>query len=78
MTADTIALAAAIARVEAEYRDMPGMRLTEAQLRRLCGLDASTCRRVVEVLETAGVLGRTGDDKLALSSLERLAQNLRC
>jgi hypothetical protein len=33
----------AVARIEAEYREMPGLMLTMPQAQRLCGLDRATC-----------------------------------
>ena len=39
-----------IDRVRVEYVKMPGMRLTLAQIERLCGIDATTCITVVNAL----------------------------
>jgi hypothetical protein len=33
-------------RIRAEYLEMPGMRLTAMQVRRLCGVDAETCEAI--------------------------------
>ena len=46
-------------RIEAEYREMPGLSVTEAQAQRLWGLDNTTCRRVLDTLVQRGVLRRT-------------------
>ena len=43
-------------RIEAEYREMPGLRLTEIQMQRLWGLDSHSCSRLVAVLVARGVL----------------------
>ena len=48
--------AALITRILGEYREMPGLAVTEAQARRLWGCDAVTCSRVIEVLVTQGHL----------------------
>ena len=32
-----------VLRVQGEYRDMPGLKLTEAQAQRLLGIDYDTC-----------------------------------
>ena len=40
----------AIARMEAEYHEMPGLVLTLREAERLLGLDQATCERAVEVL----------------------------
>jgi hypothetical protein len=50
-----------VARIRAEYVEMPGMRLTLDQLLRLCGIDRSTCRRVLEELVTRKFLAVTPD-----------------
>jgi hypothetical protein len=45
-----------LTRIEAEYREMPGLRLTEQQMQRLWGLDGETCGDLVAVLVARGVL----------------------
>jgi hypothetical protein len=48
-------------RVQAEYREMPGLCLTLDQACRLWALDRDTCRRVLEALVAEGfvtVVGR--------------------
>ena len=37
-------------RIESEYREMPGLKLTEAQARRLWDLDGDTCSLVLTTL----------------------------
>ena len=46
-------------RVEAEYREMPGLTLTVAQTRRLFGLDSATCVTVLACLTERQILRRT-------------------
>jgi hypothetical protein len=46
-------------RIRAEYVELPGMMLTEAQFKRLWGLDASTCRAVLDELVRSGFLKQT-------------------
>lgn len=48
-------------RIDAEFREMPGMCLTEAQARRLFNLSEPTCSRLLSLLVTRGVLRRTDD-----------------
>jgi hypothetical protein len=48
-----------LTRIEAEYREMPGMRLTEPQIQRLWGLDGITCAEVIEALLTEHILTKT-------------------
>ncbi|MBI3493767.1 MAG: hypothetical protein HY047_18620 [Acidobacteria bacterium] len=50
-----------VRRVQSEFLEMPGLRLTEAQVRRLSGLDPSYCSAVLSALVDAGFLMRTKD-----------------
>ncbi len=45
-------------RIQGEYREMPGLSLTEAQARRLWGLDANTCRVALATLVECRFLKR--------------------
>ena len=47
--------------VQGEFVEMPGLRLTEAQARRLWGLDASSCNAILSALVDARFLFRTRD-----------------
>ena len=48
-------------RLRAEYLEMPGLRLTEPQARRLWGLDATSCGALLRALVDANFLFRTRD-----------------
>src|SRR6266850_5126959 len=48
-------------RVQGEFLEMPGLRLTEAQARRLWGLDAASCGALLGILVDAKFLFRTRD-----------------
>jgi hypothetical protein len=48
-------------RVQGEFLEMPGLRLTEPQARRLWGLDASSCAALLGALVDAKFLYRTRD-----------------
>jgi hypothetical protein len=48
-------------RVQGEFLEMPGLRLTEAQARRLWGLDAASCAALLGALIDANFLFRTRD-----------------
>ena len=48
-------------RVQGEFLEMPGLRLTEAQARRLWGLDAASCGALLRALVDAKFLFRTRD-----------------
>jgi hypothetical protein len=50
-----------IRRVQGEFMEMPGLRLTEAQARRLWGLDADSCGALLGALVDAKFLFRTPD-----------------
>jgi hypothetical protein len=46
-------------RVQGEFMEMPGLRLTEAQARRLWGLDEASCDALLRTLVDAKFLFRT-------------------
>jgi hypothetical protein len=48
-------------RVRGEFLEMPGLRLTEAQARRLWNLDAASCQELLSALVDSKFLFRTGD-----------------
>lgn len=48
-------------RVRGEFLEMPGLRLTEAQARRMWGLDAASCDALLGALVDAQFLFRTRD-----------------
>ncbi len=39
-----------VRRIRAEYLEMPGLRLTFRQLQRLCGVDETLCKEILDVL----------------------------
>lgn len=53
--------------VRREYREMPGLRLTRCQAQRLWALDTATCDEMLDVLESAQFLRRSGDGKYTLT-----------
>jgi len=48
-------------RVQGEFLEMPGLRLTEAQAQRLWGLDQASCSALLGALVDANFLFRTRD-----------------
>jgi hypothetical protein len=48
------------ARIHAEYREMPGLKLTLAQASRLFNIEPVRCRRALEALVSGGVLRTDG------------------
>lgn len=54
-------LTALVARVRAEFMEMPGLRLSFEEATRLWGMDDAVCRTVVESLVQAAFLRRAED-----------------
>jgi DNA-binding IclR family transcriptional regulator len=54
-------MSALLVRVQSEYLEMPGLNLTEAQARRLWGLDGATCADVLATLIERGFLRRSAN-----------------
>lgn len=48
-------------RIQGEYVEMPGLRLTAAQAQRLWGLDRSVCEQMLSSLVKANFLSQTRD-----------------
>ena len=59
-----------VAIVRDEYQEMPGLRLTKAQMKRLWGFDAATCELVVELLVRAHFLKKNQNDSYTLGHLD--------
>jgi hypothetical protein len=55
-----------LSRIQGEYLEMPGLRLTPAQAQRLFALDAMTCTQLLDELVNAKFLGRTRDGSFVL------------
>lgn len=56
-----------LARIRSEYREMPGLRLTLHEARRLWGLDTQTCSAALAALLAAGFLSSTRDGAFVLA-----------
>jgi hypothetical protein len=56
--------------IRAEYREMPGLRLTKPQIRRLWGLDPDECDLVIETLEREQFLKRLSDTYIIRGSID--------
>lgn len=52
-------LSTLLLRIRSEYREMPGLKLSEAQARRLWNLDGNTCSLVLTTLLEERFLRRT-------------------
>jgi len=57
-----------LCRIQGEYREMPGLRLTPAQAQRLWGLDRAACDSLLAQLVSTGFLARTRDGAFVRSS----------
>src|SRR5689334_8611990 len=55
-----------VARILAEYREMPGLRLTCEQVSRLCGVDLTACGHMLEALVSTNYLERAQDGRYGL------------
>jgi hypothetical protein len=60
-----------IERLKAEFLEMPGLKLTEAQAKRLWSLDATLCSGLLEKLVSTNFLFKTRDG--AFMRIERAA-----
>jgi hypothetical protein len=58
-------------RVQGEYNEMPGLRLTTAQAQRLWGLDRAACDALLGALVDAKFLFRTRDGAFVRSEYVR-------
>ena len=54
-----------LTRIRADYLEMPGMRLTAAQVQRLCGIDGAKCQRVLDALVETKFLYMSPDGRYA-------------
>jgi hypothetical protein len=61
---DSMTTYAACARIQTEYIEMPDLKLTIAQVRRLCGLRAEICEAAIRVLVESGFLCQTPNGSL--------------
>jgi hypothetical protein len=70
-TADTPARAddGLLTRIRAEFCEMPGLRLTPVQARRLWALDAQVCDGILRALVRDGFLRRTSDGSFLRADL---------
>ena len=61
-----------LTRIRAEYREMPGLRLTLLQARRLWAVDIMTCSAALAALEASGFLATTRDGAFVLADATRM------
>ena len=70
---DTLTDRVIVTRIRAEYREMPGLRLTVSQAARLFNLELSYCERLLKGLVKAGALWTNGREFLAQNVGRRCA-----
>jgi hypothetical protein len=58
---NTVAMDQVLHRIQSEFLEMPGLRLTLAQAQRLWNLDALVCESLLSALIDVRFLGRTVD-----------------
>lgn len=56
----------AVNRIESEFTAMPGLKLTAAQVIRLCGISKDACESALQALTRAGFLQVSGEAFLRL------------
>ena len=74
MAGHQTALNDVLQRVQGEYIEMPGLRLTAAQAQRLWGLDRAACDALLGALVDAKFLFRTRDGAFVRSEYTRTAR----
>jgi len=57
--ADEADILSLVTRIECEFREMPGLQLTERQMQRMWCLDGATCHVVITVLVAHGIVVKT-------------------
>jgi DNA-binding IclR family transcriptional regulator len=58
-------------RIQGEFREMPGLKLSLAQAQRLFGLGTTECEELLRTLNETGFLARTRDGSYVLASTAR-------
>jgi hypothetical protein len=66
----------AFTRIQIEYIEMPDLKLTLAQIRRLCDLPEELCAPAVAALEQVGFLWRTPDGRFVRRALGRAGREI--
>ena len=67
MTADQTVLTEWLHLIQAEYLEIPGLRLTKPQVQRLWGLEPHVCDAVLDALIATNFLRRTPRDAYVLA-----------
>jgi hypothetical protein len=67
----------AFTRIQVEYIEMPDLKLTPEQIRRLCDLPRDICEVAIVALEQAGFLWRVPDGRLVRRAPGRAGREIR-
>jgi hypothetical protein len=57
--------------IQAEYREMPGLSLTPAQMQRLWGFGPDLCHELIDALTGSQILKLTATGRYVIADLER-------
>jgi hypothetical protein len=63
-------LTSVVRRIEREFTEMPGLKLTAAQVHRLCAIPPQVCDSALMALTQAGVLRRVHDGAFVRAGCE--------
>jgi hypothetical protein len=66
----------AFTRIQIEFIEMPDLKLTVAQIRRLCDLSLDVCEPAVAALEQTGFLWRAPDGRFVRRALGRAGREI--
>jgi hypothetical protein len=66
----------AFTRIQIEYIEMPDLKLTSAQIRRLCDLSLDVCEPAIAALERSGFLWRAHDGRFVRRALGRAGREI--
>jgi hypothetical protein len=66
-----------IDRLRSEYTELPSLRLTAAQIRRMCDVDPLLCEAVLGALVEVGFLRRRGDGMYVRGPTDLTAARVR-
>ena len=61
-----LAAVEALTRIKSEFEEMPGLKLTAAQVNRLCNIPKDVCESALQALTRSGFLQVSGDMFLRL------------
>lgn len=66
----------AFTRIQVEYIEMPDLKLTAEQIRRLCDLPRDICEAAIVALEQVGFLWRAPDARLVRRAVGRAGREI--